>query len=108
MSQNKLRVKGASSGGTPTSCDSETADVRAIFSSGGLSTDIILTKIGEFNLKPLYMADNGKYNVIYSGGFWYLMGGHGSQELAFANPGNENYPWEATWPEGCSVIKYCS
>ena len=103
---NKTRVKGVNTGGiTLPSCDSETAGV--LMTRPSLSP-LTFVKIGEFNLKSAYNTPpDGEFNIVYSGSFWYLMGGYGSQELAFANPGNENYPWEATWPVGYSVTKQC-
>jgi len=100
---NKTNIKGVNTGGgTPPSCDSETAHV-TITQPGVLNIAAYL--MGDlFNLKPTYGIE---YEVKYNGSFWYLMGGFGSQELAFANPGNENYPWEAAWPAGYSVTKLC-
>lgn len=102
---NKTSIKGVNTGnGTPPSCDSETAHVTI---SQPNTSNISAYIMGDFNLKPYYDSLGEEYSIKYNGGFWYLMGGHGSQELAFANPGNENYPWEATWPAGYSVTKLC-
>jgi len=99
---NKLRIKGTNTGG---GCDSETAHV-TISQPSGPDFDAYL--MGDlFNLKPTYGSPGNQYEVKYNGSFWYLMGGYGSQELAFANPGNENYPWEATWPAGYGAVKQC-
>lgn len=107
---NKTNIKGVNTGGgTPPSCDSEIAGVLFCGGEGmGCST---LERIGDFNLKPSYgTADKGgghEVTLQYNGSFWYSMRAYGSIEQGFANPGNENYPWEATWPSGYSVTKLC-
>jgi hypothetical protein len=107
---NKTNIKGVNTGGgTPPSCDSEIAGVLFCGVDGmGCST---LERIGDFNLKPSYgTADKGgghEVTIKYNGNFWYSMRAYGSIEQGFSNPGNENYPWEATWPAGYSVTKLC-
>ena len=99
---NKTNIKGVNTGG---GCNSETAHVTI---SQPIGTNITAYLMGDlFNLKPSYDSLGNEYSIKYNGSFWYLMGGYGSQELAFANPGNENYPWEATWPAGYSAVKQC-
>ena len=105
---NKTSIKGVNTGGgTPPSCDSEIAGVT--FMIDGSFT--LLERIGDFNLKPSYGSEykGGGHEVTlkYNGSFWFAMRAYGSIENGFANPGNENYPWEATWPAGYSVTKLC-
>lgn len=87
-----------------TACDSSIAGV-AVSTPSLRSQTLALT--GEFNFKPSYGTDSGEFTIMYSGEFWYLMGSFGSQELAFATSGNEDYPWLATWPGGETVTKQC-
>jgi hypothetical protein len=99
---NKTNIKGVNTGG---GCDSETAQVTI---SRPWNPDFAAYLSGDlFNLKPTYSSQGNQYEVKYNGSFWYLMGGNGGKQLAFANPGNENYPWEATWPSGYGAVKRC-
>jgi hypothetical protein len=103
MSQNKLRVKGTTTG---VGCDSAIAWVRVI----SPSENIILVRDGQFN-PPTYTSGGGKlFRLSYNGkegGVWNLMGNYSYEVLVSSNPGNEDYPWLATWPEGWVVSKQC-
>ena len=106
---NKTNIKGVNTGGgTPPSCDSEIAGVTFCIDGQGCSSP---ERIGDFNLKPSYgtAAKGGGHEVTlqYNGSFWYSMRAYGSIENGSANPGNENYPCEATWPAGYSVTNLC-
>lgn len=65
----------------------------------------LLYRNGEWNGKPSY---SGIGNVVqHSGDLWYYSVANGGAELAIANPGNEAYPWLATWPVGTTATKQC-
>jgi hypothetical protein len=108
---NKTNIKGVNTGGgTPPSCDSEIAGV-SYFGIDGVANSTF-DRIGDFNLKPSYGTfakgvGGHEITLQYNGSFWYSMRAFGSIENGSANPGNENYPWEATWPAGYGVTKLC-
>lgn len=83
-------------------CTDEVASVIMNLATGPSG---ILHHNGEWNGKPSY---TGAGNVVqHSGDLWYYSVANGGGELAIANPGNENYPWLATWSVGVSAAKQC-
>jgi hypothetical protein len=83
-------------------CTDEVASVIMNLATGPSG---ILHHNGEWNFKPKY---TGAGNVVqYGDNLWYYAQADGGGELAIANPGNENYPWLATWSVGVSAAKQC-